>query len=76
MKVTVEFDTEAKSLTVKEDGAEMPNVDGVSFYKDCYCSDDQPEKFSMSVTQRGKRENGVTKTIYSVAKILGYTDEN
>ena len=75
MKVTVEYDTEAKSLIVKEDGAEMADVDGVSFYKD-YCRDDESMRFCMSVTQRGKKEAGVTKTIYSVAKLFGYVDEN
>lgn len=76
MKVTVEFDTETKKLIVQEGGTEMPDVDGVSFYKDCYCNPDDPDKFTMSISQRGKKVDGVTKSIHTMAKLFGYNDEN
>jgi hypothetical protein len=75
MKVTVEFDTETKDLVVKEGSSVMENVDGVSFYK-CYCCETDKDEFSMSITQCEEKVEGVTKRIYSMAKVFGLKDEN
>jgi hypothetical protein len=79
MKVTIEFDTETKQLSVTENGAVMPDVDSVSFYKNSYYDYDseQPkETFSMQISQCGAKSGGVTKRISTMAKLLGYQDEN
>ncbi len=76
MKVTIEFDTETKKLSVTENGVTMPDVDGVSFYKDYYYENEDPNKFTMNISQCGKKSDGVTKRISTMAKLLGYQDEN
>lgn len=74
MKVTIEFDTETKQLTVTEGGSLMTDVDSVSFYKDYYYEDST--KFSMQISQCIPKSGGMTKRISTVAKLFGYQDEN
>jgi hypothetical protein len=73
MKVMIEYDTDTKELVVKEDGAVMPAVSSCSFYKR-YCDDNSENKFTMDICQEGKYEGGVTKRVYTIAKMLGYED--
>lgn len=80
MKYTIEFDSETKQLTVKEGDSVMSDVDSLSIYKDCYCEDDKPA-YRLSISQAGKKEGGVRKSVYttaqlSIAKLLGANDEN
>jgi hypothetical protein len=74
MKVTVEYDTVTKKLTVFQDGMSMANVDCVSFYKDCYsCYDNNSDKWTMNISQTEYNQDGtrkVTSTMASIAQVL------
>lgn len=73
MTVKIEYDTVTKKMTITEDGAAMAAVDYVNFYP-CY---DRKGEYHMEITQSARSEEaGVTKRISTIAKALGYIDEN
>lgn len=72
MKVMIEYDTVAKTLSVNKNGSALTNLCSVSFYKHY---DD--EGFSMDICEEemDKKEKMSTR-VYTMAKSLGYKDEN
>jgi len=59
-KISVEFDTKTKAMSVKLDGKAVPDVVGVNLSKSYY-SDDE-DAFQCSVTQRQKDEDNDIQT--------------
>ena len=78
MKITVEFDTETKKMSVSENGILMSNIDSVTFYKN-YCSEgyNQDSYYYMDIRQcETDGKNGTRKVISTMAKVLFGENEN
>jgi hypothetical protein len=64
MKITVEFDTVAKTLLVAKDGEAVPDVAGVWLGKEYdYYSDRETGKFTCELMQASKDDENGTKTM-------------
>lgn len=77
-KILVEFDTKAKTLSVKKDGTEMPNVVAVELARSDYYGygyggeGDDDEDFRFSLTQmESDKENDTRQMTRTVANSVG-----
>lgn len=76
MKVNATYDTETKELSVTQDGVSVDNLYCLEFYQSYYDRDEVNKyPFAMRLVQ-SEDNKGVTKRIETMAKLLGYKNEN
>ena len=77
MKITIEYDTETKMVDVMLGDSKVENLESISIYKRYYYEDDDPNKYSISVSTSEDMGEEVKKYVnISASEKLQHTMAN